>query len=82
MLLTTPFSVSLQQVHVSHTGSGLTVGQSHLLDEIIDNLEQELASPVPTTEGQSYYERKTLSYSLGEQHGLYKGLVAAGGISC
>ena len=43
-----------------------TIGQAHLLDSIIDNLEQEIESP-PHPSGKSYYARRTLTYGLGEQ---------------
>lgn len=42
-----------------------TIGQAHLLDTIIDNLEQEVENPHPS--GLSYYARRTLTYGLGEQ---------------
>ena len=41
-----------------------TIGQAHLLDTIIDNLEQELEMP-PHPSGKSYYARRTLTYGLG-----------------
>ena len=43
-----------------------TIGQAHLLDSIIDNLELEAESP-PHASGKSYYARRTLTYGLGEQ---------------
>lgn len=43
-----------------------TIGQAHLLDTIIDNLEQELEMP-PHPSGKSYYARRTLAYGLGER---------------
>lgn len=68
-------------MHVSHTGHGLTVGQSHLLDEIIDNLELDLELESSTgeslSEGKNYYEKKTFNYSLGMEHGLFKGLIVS-----
>lgn len=61
-------------VHVTHVSvyglAGITVGQAHLLDDIIDNLELDAADEV----GASYYERRTITYALGKEHGLYKGL--------
>lgn len=54
------------QTHISNVGFGSTIGQAHLLDEIIDNL-----SVFPT-----YYESKTFHYSLGTEHGLYNSLAA------
>lgn len=43
-----------------------TIGQAHLLDTIIDNLEQELEMS-PHSSGRSYYARRTLTYGLGER---------------
>ncbi|GAA6003012.1 hypothetical protein JCM10207_001944 [Rhodosporidiobolus poonsookiae] len=62
-------------VHLSYVNfSGITVGQAHLLDDVIDALELELEAamaggPAPL---QSFYERKTFTYSLGFEHPLYK----------
>lgn len=49
---------------VKHAQS--TIGQAHLLDTIIDNLEQEVEGPAHPN-GKSYYARRTLTYALGEQ---------------
>ncbi|KAK4701682.1 m7GpppX diphosphatase, partial [Phenoliferia sp. Uapishka_3] len=58
--------------HVSYVGfPGITVGQAHLLDDVIDNLELDLASNSPSP---SYYERRTLTYALGSEHGLFASL--------
>ncbi|KAL8292336.1 hypothetical protein RQP46_001802 [Phenoliferia psychrophenolica] len=58
--------------HVSYVGfPGITVGQAHLLDDVIDNLELDLAAGSPSP---SYYERRTLTYALGTEHGLFPGL--------
>ncbi|OAV88399.1 hypothetical protein PTTG_06058 [Puccinia triticina 1-1 BBBD Race 1] len=65
--------------HVNHLGfQGITAGQAHLLDEIIDNLELELhqqslqtSSPPPLS---SFYQSKTLTYALGSNHPLFEGL--------
>ncbi|KAM0748509.1 scavenger mRNA decapping enzyme [Meredithblackwellia eburnea MCA 4105] len=49
--------------HVSYVGfQGVTVGQSHLLDDIIDNLELD----------GNYYAKRTLTYALGTERGLYE----------
>lgn len=52
-------------VHIVHIdmvdGIGALVGQAHLLDDVIDNLE---------TFGADYYQRKILSYTLGSGHEL------------
>ncbi|KAI0938861.1 hypothetical protein AcV5_000448 [Taiwanofungus camphoratus] len=50
---------------------GMTVGQAHLLDDIISMLELD-----PDT-GPSIFERLTLTYGLGEQHGLFEPMKAA-----
>ncbi len=56
-------------VHVDMTdGVGALVGQAILLDDAIDNM---------TTFGLDFYQRKTLSYSIGENHELYRLLRAA-----
>ncbi|KAI0042788.1 scavenger mRNA decapping enzyme [Auriscalpium vulgare] len=59
-------------VNANHTGlAGMTVGQSHLLDDIISMLELD-----PET-GPSIFQRLTLTYGLGEQHGLFELMNAA-----
>ncbi len=64
------------QTHLSNTGfSGITVGQAHLLDEVIDQLEQD--GPKMDPRLPCYWERRTLTYGLGDQHPLYKGLTEA-----
>jgi m7GpppX diphosphatase len=66
---------TLPQTHVSYTGfPGITVGQAHLLDDVIDNLELELAANGDESQT-SYYASRTLTYSLGTEHDLYKGLM-------
>ncbi|GAA5977140.1 hypothetical protein JCM5350_003232 [Sporobolomyces pararoseus] len=66
-------------VHVVHVNyesfSGITVGQAHLLDDVIDNLEMEEADG-PSERG-GYYARKTFTYALGTNHKLYEGLASA-----
>ncbi|KII96194.1 hypothetical protein PLICRDRAFT_170766 [Plicaturopsis crispa FD-325 SS-3] len=52
-------------------GTGMLVGQAHLLDDIISHLELD------ADDGPSRYERRTLTYGLGDQHGLYEALKAA-----
>ncbi|GAA5826532.1 hypothetical protein JCM11251_002413 [Rhodosporidiobolus azoricus] len=65
-------------VHVVHLNyvnfSGITVGQAHLLDDIIDTLELEVETasaggPAPLG---AFFERRTFTYSLGVEHALYK----------
>ncbi|GAA5871289.1 hypothetical protein JCM16303_000706 [Sporobolomyces ruberrimus] len=62
-------------VHVVHVNyqnfSGITVGQAHLLDDVIDTLELEKESP---SFAGHYYARKTFTYALGTNHKLYEGL--------
>jgi m7GpppX diphosphatase len=49
-------------IHVEISGlSGTIVGQCHLLDDIIDNLETDPA----------YFQKKTLRYALSVLHPLY-----------
>ncbi|GAA6059489.1 hypothetical protein JCM10212_002232 [Sporobolomyces blumeae] len=67
-------------VHINYLNfSGITVGQAHLLDDVIDALELELEDDERRTEpGQSprraYFERKTFTYALGKNHKLYESL--------
>lgn len=49
-------------VHADMDGVGALVGQAHLLDDVIDNIELF---------GSDYYQKKTLHYTLGAQHPLY-----------
>ncbi|KZT22760.1 scavenger mRNA decapping enzyme [Neolentinus lepideus HHB14362 ss-1] len=59
-------------VNANYAGlMGSTVGQAHLLDDIISMLECDV------NEGPTIFERLTLTYGLGDQHGLYAPLVAA-----
>lgn len=67
-------SLSLVRSH-SFISSQARIGQAHLLDTIIDNLELELADSqqeqsergVRVLPQKSYYARRTLTYGLGEQ---------------
>ncbi|KII96203.1 hypothetical protein PLICRDRAFT_49092 [Plicaturopsis crispa FD-325 SS-3] len=52
-------------------GTGMSVGQAHLLDDIISLLELD------ADDGPSIFQRMTLTYGLGDQHGLYDALKAA-----
>jgi len=47
---------------------GMTVGQAHLLDDIISLLELD------PDKGPGIYERMTLTYGLGDQHGLFESM--------
>ncbi|KAJ8593742.1 scavenger mRNA decapping enzyme [Rhizopogon salebrosus TDB-379] len=62
-------------VHIVHTGhiglNGMTVGQAHLLDDVISMLELD------PDDGPSILERMTFTYGLGTEHGLYKPMAAA-----
>ncbi|KAF9496187.1 scavenger mRNA decapping enzyme [Pleurotus eryngii] len=52
-------------VHANHVGTlGSTIGQAHLLDDIISLLELEV------DDQSGIFERTTLTYGLGDQHGL------------
>ncbi|GAA5832611.1 hypothetical protein JCM3766R1_004264 [Sporobolomyces carnicolor] len=65
-------------VHVVHVNyenfGGITVGQAHLLDDVIDNLELEEEAQGSTSGRASYYSRKTFTYALGTNHKLFEGL--------
>jgi len=50
---------------------GMSVGQAHLLDDVISLLELD------PDDGPGVMERRTLTYVLGEQHGLYEGMMKA-----
>ncbi|KAJ3505420.1 hypothetical protein NLJ89_g7426 [Agrocybe chaxingu] len=57
-------------VNVNYEGGllGMAVGQAHLLDDVISMLEQD------TGDGPGIFQRMTLTYTLGDQHGLYEAL--------
>ncbi|KAI0674140.1 scavenger mRNA decapping enzyme [Trametes maxima] len=52
---------------------GMSAGQAHLLDDIISLIECD------PDESPSILQRMTLTYTLGEQHGLYEPMKAAQG---
>ncbi|SCV69829.1 BQ2448_1223 [Microbotryum intermedium] len=59
--------------HVSYLGfSGITVGQAHLLDDVIDLLTLEASLPTPPKK--SHYASRTFTYALGTEHALYSRL--------
>ncbi|GLB38749.1 putative scavenger mRNA decapping enzyme (DcpS) N-terminal [Lyophyllum shimeji] len=59
-------------VNANHIGTmGMTVGQAHLLDDVISLLEFE-----PET-GPGVFEKITLTYGLGDQHALFQPMHAA-----
>ncbi|WVR06597.1 hypothetical protein IAU60_003629 [Kwoniella sp. DSM 27419] len=62
-------------VHVAHEPmAGMLVGQAHMLDDLISLLELS-----PST-GPSLLAQKAYSYPLGEEHGLFEGMKAAGAL--
>jgi hypothetical protein len=59
-------------VQVNYTGfPGTSVGQAHLLDDIISLLE------IHGEQKPEIFERLTLSYTLGQFHGLYDSMTSA-----
>ncbi|KAJ7634063.1 scavenger mRNA decapping enzyme [Mycena polygramma] len=56
-------------------GMGMSVGQAHLLDDVIALLELDEENP----HSPGIFERMTLTYGLGEQHGLYSAMKAVQG---
>ncbi|KAJ7720575.1 scavenger mRNA decapping enzyme [Mycena maculata] len=54
-------------------GMSMIVGQAHLLEDVISLLELDEGTP----DGPGIFERLTLTYGLGEQHGLYTAMTAA-----
>ncbi|KAJ3091837.1 hypothetical protein HK102_013220 [Quaeritorhiza haematococci] len=54
--------------HIAFQSPGMAVGQAHLLEDVIDNIEN--------IDG-DYYKRRTLAYVLGVEHPLY-GLLSKG----
>eukprot|EP00798_Chlamydomonas_sp_ICE-L_P020775 gene20775-27599_t len=55
--------------HVKWIGVGVTAGKAHLLDDVIDNIR---------TFGSDYYQRRTLTYVLGEEEPLWDVMLKAG----
>lgn len=70
----TIFADFLQKTHVSFEMSSNSAAAHVPLDEIIDNIE--LSAEDEGTKG-PYYQRRTLVYGLGEQHGLYERLASS-----
>jgi len=61
-------------VNANYIGTvGSTVGQAHLLDDVISLLELD------ADDNHSVMERLTFTYGLGEQHGLFSAMKAAQG---
>ncbi|KAF5351572.1 hypothetical protein D9758_007223 [Tetrapyrgos nigripes] len=63
------FHVHIVNAEYEGAGMGMAVGQAHLLEDVISLLEN---SP-------RIFETITLTYGLGEQHGLYAPMTAAQG---
>jgi len=63
-------------VNANYQGAmlGMSVGQAHLLDDVISLLELDLE------EGPFVFERMTLTYGLGDQHGLVDAMRRAGAL--
>ncbi|KAJ7115898.1 mRNA decapping enzyme [Mycena epipterygia] len=65
-------------VHIVNTnyeaGMGMSVGQAHLLEDVIALLELDEGNP---PESPGIFERMTLTYGLGDQHGLYDAMKTA-----
>jgi len=66
------FHVHIVNASYESLGMGMAVGQAHLLDDVISLLELDAQS-----DGPGIFERLTLTYGLGEQHGLYEPMKAA-----
>ncbi|KAI5958145.1 hypothetical protein CANMA_004299 [Candida margitis] len=56
------FHLHIVNVHHPGLGDGIAVGKAILLDDIIDNLQL----------AHDYYEKKTIGFVLGENHGLWQ----------
>ncbi|SCZ89640.1 BZ3500_MvSof-1268-A1-R1_Chr9g10512 [Microbotryum saponariae] len=69
----TYYHFHIHVTHVSYLGfSGITVGQAHLLDDVIDLLTLEVSLPTPPKN--SHYASRTFIYALGTEHALYSQL--------
>jgi len=66
------FHVHIVNVNYQAGGWGMLVGHAYLLDDVISLLELDL------DEGLGIFERRTLTYALGEHHGLFRILKDAG----
>ena len=90
MILTAaPDHFHIHIVNVNYHGlPGMSAGQAHLLDDIISLVSwsgplcSTFLTLLPQLEcdadnGPSILQRMTLTYSLGEQHGLYEPMKAA-----
>ncbi|KAF9054889.1 scavenger mRNA decapping enzyme [Panaeolus papilionaceus] len=66
------FHVHIVNANYQAGSVGMMVGQAHLLEDIISLLELD------SIDGPGVFERMTLTYALGDQHGLYQGLKDVG----
>ena len=64
MCIRDSFHVHLVRLSHPGLGDGLNAGKAMLLDDVIENLKL-----VP-----DYYKKRTLTYVLGENHKLWKGM--------
>jgi m7GpppX diphosphatase len=86
--------IGIDQFHVHIVNAnqsgllGVTVGQAHLLDDVISmvctqlsaarvKLNKEQKLEVDSDHGPSIFERMTLTYGLGHQHPLFEALKTA-----
>ncbi|PPQ64162.1 hypothetical protein CVT24_008797 [Panaeolus cyanescens] len=60
------FHVHIVNANYQGGGWGMLVGHAHLLDTVISLLEMD------SVEGPGVYEKITLTYAIGVQHGLYQ----------
>ncbi|SJL03458.1 uncharacterized protein ARMOST_06814 [Armillaria ostoyae] len=67
------FHIHIANASYEGPGFGMVVGQAHLLEDVISLLE------TAATSGIDIFERMTLTYGLGEQHGLYQAMIEAQG---
>ncbi|KAF8957286.1 HIT-like domain-containing protein [Flammula alnicola] len=62
------FHVHIVNANFQGNMLGMSVGQAHLLDDIISLLQLD------PEEGPGVFERMTLTYGLGDQHGLFEAM--------
>ncbi|PPQ71038.1 hypothetical protein CVT24_011919 [Panaeolus cyanescens] len=68
------FHVHVVNANYETGNAGMMVGQAHLLEDVISLLELEDGT------GPGLFERMTLTYAVGDQHGLYKAFKEAGAL--
>jgi m7GpppX diphosphatase len=64
--LPTYYYFHIHVVHVDLETPGCAIGAAHLLDDIIDNIENISGD---------YYQRKTMHYYIGSEHELYRSVI-------